>query len=106
MNPDQAEKNRIENTRWIMLVATKVAGHLGATDEMILPAVRTSWPKTGLSVVRDELDYLEARKLITTERPDLGPWRVKLTRHGRDVVDYTVECDAGIDRPPKYWPAT
>ena len=49
--------------------------------------------------LRDELDYLEKRKLIEIERSQIEPWRATLTRYGKDLVEYRVDCEAGIARP-------
>ena len=96
----------LESVRWLILQAVKLGGHVGATDEMILPAVRSSWIGVSMDQIRNEIEYLEQRKLVTTERPPIRPWRVRLTRHGHDLVDYVSDVAPGIDRPPKYWPAT
>lgn len=103
MTDDQIELARKENGRWIMLVATKAGGHLGATEDMILASILPSWHGVHRKWVRDELAYLESRELVEIEKRPLKPWRVTLTRHGRDVVDYVVDCEPGIERPRKYW---
>ena len=103
MNQAQRDLAKKENGRWIMLVAVAAGGHLGATEDMILAALRPSWLDAHRGWVRDELAYLESRKLVELEKRSLKPWRVTLTRHGRDIVDYTVDCEAGIERPDKYW---
>jgi len=101
----QAEKElaKKENGRWIILTAVHAGGHLGATDDMILAALLPSWLDVHRNWVRDELAYLESRKLVDVERHPIKPWRVTLSRHGRDIVDYTVDCEAGIARPARYW---
>lgn len=105
MTPEEVRIARLSGIRWTILRAIAYGTHLGATDEMILPAVRLRWLDSHLEEVRTEVDYLQARGLLTTERHEILPWRCKLTRYGRDVVDYTVGCEAGIDRPPAYWRA-
>lgn len=103
MNRELLEQTKVEGARWIILLTAKVGGHVGATEDMILPVLRSKWLEVSAKFLRDEIDYLESRKLIETERPPVRAWRVKLTRHGRDVVDYVVDCEPGIDRPVKYW---
>ena len=103
MNPEAMLQQRRESARWIILQTTHVGGHLGVTEEMVLPVLRSAWVGAERQFMRNEIDYLERRHLITTERPDLKPWRIRLTRAGQDVVEYTATCEAGIDRPPKYW---
>jgi len=53
--------------------------------------------------LRRELGYLEDRELVIVTGRDSPQWHAKLSRHGVDVVEYTVECHAGIARPQKYW---
>ena len=103
MKADRHDSERRESLRWIILRTTLVGGHLGVTEDMVLPVARSSWLGTAREDLRNEIDYLERRRLITTERPPLKPWRIRLTRHGTDVVEYTVDCDPGISRPEKYW---
>jgi len=40
---------------------------------------------------------------VILKRHEGAPWTAELTRHGVDVVEYTVECEPGIARPKKYW---
>ena len=51
--------------------------------------------------IRDQLAYLESRKLVQIERSEVRAWRAQLTRHGSDIVDYQVEVCPGIARPPR-----
>lgn len=101
MNPQ--ELNRLEAGRWELLRAMNVGGHLGATETMMFHALIAMWPDISRTWVRDQLDYLESRKLIELERHPVKDWRAKLTRHGWDVASYVVDCEPGIARPPKYW---
>lgn len=103
MNQAQRELAKKENGRWVMLVAVNAGGHLGTTEDMILAALRPSWLDVHRGWVRDELAYLETRQLVEIERHPIKPWRATLTRHGHDIVDYTVDCEPGIERPCKYW---
>ena len=103
MHPDVLAQQRRESARWIVLQATHLGGHIGITEDMVLPVLRSSWLGTSRDMMRNAIDYLERRRLVTTERPALKPWRIQLTRHGQDVVEYTTDCEPGIARPPKYW---
>ena len=103
MNQAQRELAKKENGRWVILIAVGAGGHLGATEDMILAALRPSWLDVHRGWVRDELTYLETRRLVEIERHPIKPWRVTLTRHGYDIVDYTVDCEPGIERSSKYW---
>jgi hypothetical protein len=51
--------------------------------------------------IRRELDYLEGRKLIFIQNRHTGTWRAGLARYGVDIVEYTVDCEPGIARPPR-----
>ena len=100
---DQIEQARKEGARWIILQTTGLGADLGVTEDMILPVLQSSWVGLARGFMRGQIDYLESRGLISTERPALKPWRVRLSRHGHDLVDYTVDCEPGIARPEKYW---
>ena len=92
---------QIQGLHWAILRTVMVGGHIGVTDQMILDVARAEYLGTTRDLIRNEIGYLESRGLIDSERSEIGPWRVTLTRHGRDVVDYTVACKPGIRRPPR-----
>ena len=90
--------------RWLVLLALNNARPEGAFESLVLAIAQTEYADCTKNELRRELDYLERRELITLRRPsDGGPWRADLTRHGVDVVEYTVECEPGIARPEKYF---
>ena len=97
------ETTKLESGRWEILRACRIAGHEGVTDHMLLMTLRALWVSMHMKWVRDEVDYLASRKLLTVTKSEVKPWRAKLTRHGRDVVDYIVDCEPGIRRPRKTW---
>lgn len=101
---DSLTPSQVSGLRWTILRTVMVGGHLGATDRMALDVARAEYIGVGISRVRAELDYLEARKLVTLERSEVQAWRVRLTRYGRDVVDYQVDVCPGITRPPRLDP--
>ncbi len=90
----------IAGLRWTILRTLMVGGHIGATDQMCLDVARAEYLGVTIERVRTELDYLAERKLVEIEKSELRAWRAKLTRHGRDVVDYEIDVAPGIDRPP------
>ena len=92
---------QIQGLRWAVLRTIMVGGHIGVTDVMVLDVARAEYLGATRDLIRNELGYLEDRKLVRIERSEIEPWRVLLTRHGRDVVDYTVDCEPGIRRPPR-----
>lgn len=97
---DVLTQDHIAGIRWTILRTLMVGGHIGATDRMCLDVVRAEYIGVSCDRVRTELDYLESRKLVTIERSEVRAWRAKLTRYGRDLVDYEVDCEPGISRPP------
>lgn len=98
------EKANRERTRWIILQTTHVSGSAGTSEGTLAIVLQNVKLYQGGERMRRELDYLEGRQLITIEGRSLSPeWGVKLTRAGYDLVDYTIECEAGIARPQKYW---
>lgn len=97
------ETLKLESGRWEILRACRVAGHVGVTDHILLVTLRALWLSMHLEWIRNEVDYLEARSLVSVTKSEVKPWRIKLTRHGRDVADYIVDCEPGIRRPRKTW---
>ena len=97
---DNLSQSHISALRWTILRTLMVGGHMGATDKMCLDVARAEYIGVTIERVRTEIDYLEGRKLIETERSEIRAWRAKLTRYGRDLVDYEVDCEPGITRPP------
>ena len=91
--------------RWEILRVLKAGGYYGATEAMVLSALRTLFPFYDQMLGRDQLDYLAARKLINLERVEVEPWRATLTRHGIDLYEYRIDCEPGIARPPRNWTA-
>ena len=87
--------------RWDILRTLRIGGHLGATERMIREVLVAGYLGITQHWLRDQLTYLEDRKLVAIERHAIDPWRVVLTRHGYDVADYQVPCEAGIRRPPR-----
>ena len=102
MKPDM-EKTRRELLRWYMLLALSHARPYGCYEEVLLSTAQAMYPDaTGLEI-RRTLDYLKERELVQLRKEPAGRWWADLTRHGTDLVEYTVDCEPGIARPPKYW---
>jgi len=89
--------------RWVLMLALNHARPTGTVEAILLGAVQGIYPDATPLEVRREMDYLAARRLLEIHRSPSGPWRASLTRLGVDVAEYTVECEPGIARPPKYW---
>lgn len=103
MNPD-IEKSRRENLRWMILQALQSAQPVGASEQIVHSAISPMLPDLTQLELRKNLDYLAGRELIEISGRNTQPqWFCKLARYGIDIVEYTVDCDAGIARPKKYW---
>lgn len=97
------EKQRREQVRWVLLLALNHARPYGAAELVLLGTVQGVYKDATALEVRRELDYLADRRLVAIEKAPSGPWHAELTRFGVDIAEYTVECQPGIARPPKYW---
>lgn len=97
------EKARNQGMRWQLLNALNKARPLGAGDVLMLDVMRAIYPNTTVNELHRQLEYLHDRELVDiTKQPD-GHWQSKLNSNGVDVVEYTIDCPAGIARPTKYW---
>jgi len=99
------QKQIREQVRWLILATLDAGRPIGANEDMVLSAINAVPVQITRLELHKELDYLDTRGLISIEgKPDPSKkWFAKLTRDGIDVVEYTVECDPGIARPPKWW---
>lgn len=97
------EKQKREQLRWLILETLNAARPVGANEGLILNTVSAVQCDVTALELRRELDYLESRELVEITGKKTPMWHAELTRIGVDVVEYTVDCDAGIARPNKYW---
>lgn len=102
MTIDQAKVRR-ENMRWQILLTLNNARPIGAYEEVVLSVVQAMYLDATPLELRREIDYLADRKLVAVIKEPSGRWFSDLTRYGIDVAEYTVDVDAGIARPVKYW---
>lgn len=96
------QKARREELRWLILLALNAARPMGTSEAVIKNAIEPVILDITQHEIRNELDYLEERKLITIDHKDTPSWFAKINRYGIDVVEYTVPCDPGIKRPREY----
>lgn len=96
-------KARRENLRWLLLNALNNARPLGAMDVLVLTVVQAIYPDATANELHAQLAYLENKELVDINRKPDGHWHSILSSNGIDVVEYTVDCPAGIARPAKYW---
>lgn len=97
------QKIRRELIRWYLLLALNNARPLGAFEEVLLSTIQAMYGDATQNELRRELDYLGDRELVEIKKQPDGRWHSELTRHGVDVVEYTIDVDPGIARPAKYW---
>ena len=100
--PIDFERARREGLRWLILKTLEAASWTGTSESIVRSAVEPLVPDITFNEIREELDYLEGRELVTTER-NRSVWHAKISRYGIDIVEYTVDCHPGIARPKKYW---
>ncbi|MDR0966673.1 MAG: hypothetical protein LBM75_09285 [Myxococcales bacterium] len=100
--PDIATAAR-EVLRWRILVTLDAGRPYPVTEDIILKTLTDMSSRVTLHELRRELEYLHGRKLIeiTGNDPDTDCWDSNLTSIGVDLVEYAVDCRAGIARPPK-----
>ena len=96
-------KVRRESLRWLILLTLNHARPIGAQESLILSTAQAIYADATALELRRELDYLEDRELVKLVKSPSGPWHAELTRHGVDIAEYTIDCEAGIARPAKYW---
>ena len=99
--PDM-ERVRREHLRWLIILTLNNARPIGAAESVILTVAQAIYPDATPQELRRELDYLDGRELISISKVG-GLWSARLTRHGVDVAEYTVDCEPGIARPARYW---
>ena len=102
MQVDMAKVRR-ESLRWLILLTLNHARPIGAQESLILSTAQAIYADATALELRRELDYLEDRELVKLVKSPSGPWHAELTRHGVDIAEYTIDCEAGIARPAKYW---
>ncbi len=94
---------RRENLRWLILLTLNHARPTDISETPILSVAQSQYPDATALELRREMDYLDSRALIVLTKQPGGLWLARLSRHGVDVCEYTVEVEPGIARPTKYW---
>lgn len=100
MDLEQAKR---EELRWRILRVLDAGRPEPVLETITLRALSDAQMSCTPSELRREMDYLENRKTIKINgRGQRQVWTAELTHLGVDIVEYTVACNAGIARPPKY----
>jgi hypothetical protein len=76
---------------------------VGAYEQLVHVMIQAVFPDMTALEVRRQLDYLAHRKLVNVHKEMGDHWLISLTRHGINMVEYSVACDPGIARPVEYW---
>jgi hypothetical protein len=97
------DKARREGMRWNLLNTLHKAAPYTSNEAFLLDVMRGIYPDCTPLEVRKQLDYLADRRLIDLTKQPSGAWFADIGRYGVDIVEYTVDCDPGIARPPKFW---
>jgi hypothetical protein len=95
------DKARREGMRWNLLKALHMAAPYTSSEDFLADIMRGIYPGATQGEVRKQLDYLADRRLIDLVKDPAGTWFADIGRYGTDIVEYTVDCDPGIARPPR-----
>ena len=97
------EKAHREGMRWHLLNVLHKAMPYTTNEQFLLDVMRGIYPNVTALEVRQQLEYLADRKLVEIDKQPHGVWFADINRLGVDIVGYTIDCQAGIARPEKYW---
>ncbi|WP_423973787.1 hypothetical protein [Kingella oralis] len=97
------EKARREGMRWHIINTLNKARPYTSSEVFLLDVMRGIYPDATALELRQQLDYLKDRRLVELVKQPSGMWFADLNRLGVDIAEYTIDCEAGIARPPKYW---
>lgn len=97
------EKARREGMRWHLINTLNKARPYTSSEVFLLDVMRGIYPNTTALELRQQLEYLQDRRLVDLVKQPSGMWFADLNRLGVDIAEYTIECQAGIARPEKYW---
>ena len=86
--------------RGAILRAAAEGEHLGATAVMCRDLALAIGAPCDAQNVLVAMGYLEAAGLVALERSTTRPWKARLTRPGRDIMDGTTELPRGIEQVP------
>ncbi len=84
-NMDDFKAVRLKQIRRIVLELLKLVGMTGANEGIIISVVNSRKLNVTTFEMRNELDYLAQRNVITVDRGNT--WFAKLTPVGSDIID-------------------
>ncbi|MDK4638433.1 hypothetical protein QG045_04915 [Kingella kingae] len=97
------EKYRREGMRWHIINTLNKARPYTSSEVFLLDVMRGIYPNATALELRQQLEYLQDCKLLDLTKQPSGMWFADLNCFGVDIAEYTIECQAGIARPEKYW---
>ena len=97
------EKARREGMRWHLINTLNKARPYTSSETFLLDVMLGIYPNVTALELRQQLEYLQDRKLLNLTKQPSGMWFADLSRLGVDIAEYTIDCQAGIARPEKYW---
>lgn len=97
------EKARREGMRWHLINTLNKARPYTSSEVFLLDVMLGIYPNVTPLELRQQLEYLQDRKLLDLTKQPSGMWFADLNRLGVDIAEYTIDCQAGIARPEKYW---
>ena len=97
------EKARREGMRWHLINTLNKARPYTSSEAFLLDVMRGIYPDVTALELRQQLEYLQDRGLLDLTTQPSGMWFADLNRLGVDIAEYTIDCQAGIARPEKYW---
>ncbi|WP_448757112.1 hypothetical protein [Aggregatibacter sp.] len=97
------EKARREGMRWRLLNTLHKAMPYTTSEQFLCDVMAGIYPNVTPHEIRQQLEYLSDCKLVELTKQPLGVWFADINRLGVDIVEYTIDSQAGIARPEKYW---
>ena len=97
------EKARREGMRWHLINTLNKARPYTSSEVFLLDVMRGIYPDVTALELRQQLEYLQDRRLLNLTKQPSGMWFADLTHLGVDIAEYTIDCQAGIARPEQYW---
>jgi hypothetical protein len=95
------DRQRREFMRWVLLLALYNGRPVETWEGVLISTMQGVYADATKREVRVELDYLEERGLVKIKRAPDGRWFAELSRAGVDFMEYNVDAEPGIARPPK-----
>jgi hypothetical protein len=97
------EQKQREEARWRILRVLDAGRPIAVSESIVWRVLHDIRLPMSVNGVRREIAYLRDSALVEIDGETSDSWFAKLTAHGVDVVEYTLDAPAGVARPRKYW---